>query len=210
MIKYIDINGKRFSYEEVELFHGRKKINRDIAAENLKIFYNIIKSAGFNYGLIFGTLLGAIRENNFIEQDEDTDIFVLKEDKNKFVELLPVFKKSGLETVRYGNNLLSMMRKNEYIDIYFFEEKNYWFKKIRTFDNKYNIKASFLNKPVGYSFLGMNILIPNNPEKVLEKFYGKNWRIPKPEGFAQPNSFKSLFSKIKMQLIRKLRICFKI
>jgi len=50
------------------------------------------------FGLIYGTLLGAIRENNFIEDEEDINIFILNENKEVFL-------------IRYLGNLLFLIQK---------------------------------------------------------------------------------------------------
>lgn len=44
----------------------------------------ICKEHNINYFLGFGTLLGAIRDGGFIPWDDDMDLFMLKEDWNKF------------------------------------------------------------------------------------------------------------------------------
>jgi len=123
MEKYILIDNKKFFYDELELYHGRKRINREIAFENLKIFNNHVKDTNIKYGLIFGTLLGAIRENNFIEHDEDTDIYILSENKSEFIKLLPILKEKGMQLARINDTMLSLIRNNEYIDVYFFKKK---------------------------------------------------------------------------------------
>jgi len=41
-----------------------------------------------------------------------------------------------------------------------------------------------------FNFLDINIPIPSNPQRVLKKLYGKNWRIPIVNKFAEPNTLK--------------------
>lgn len=191
MKKYILIDGERFFYEEKELFHGRKTMDLKIAEENIKIFHSVIHNSGVRYGLMFGTLLGAIRENGFIKHDEDTDIYVLGEDRDSFYRLLPELKAKGLEVVRNPEGYVSLMRKNEYIDIYFFDlRRKLNFKKYRYLRDDVVIKAYHLDKSIERDFLGVNIMVPMDPEKVLVKLYGSNWRIPKRDSFAEPNTTK--------------------
>lgn len=191
MEKYILIDGEKFHYEEKELFHGRKIMNLEIAEENLKIFYSIIHNSGVRYGLMFGTLLGAIRENGFIKHDEDTDIYVLSEDKDAFYRLLPSLKNEGLKVVRNSDSFVSLMKDDEYLDVYFFELiRKLNFKKYRSLNNNYVIRASYLESYNEMIFLGMNIRIPSQPEKVLKTLYGKSWKIPIKDSFAEPRSLR--------------------
>lgn len=206
MKKYILIDGEKFFYEEKELFHGRKTLDLKIAEENIKIFHSLIHDSGVRYGLMFGTLLGAIRENGFIKHDEDTDIYVLSEDKEAFYRLLPSFKNKGLNVVRNSDSFVSLMRNNEYIDIYFFESiRKLNLKRYRSLDNNYVIRASYIESFSDILFLGMNICIPSQPEKVLEILYGKNWKIPIKNSFAQPRSFRDYIIK-KLPFLKNVHI----
>ncbi len=49
------------------------------------------------FGLMFGTLLGAVRENSFIKHDEDVDLFVLEEDKEKLFNCIHDFINIGFQ-----------------------------------------------------------------------------------------------------------------
>ena len=75
--------------------------------------------------MIFGTLLVAVREKNFIIHDEDIDIYIFNEDKDKILELIYEFKKFGFDVARYEKkSLFSIIRNNEYINFYFFKKKS--------------------------------------------------------------------------------------
>lgn len=206
MEKYILIDNKKFFYDELELYHGRKRINREIAFENLKIFNNHVKDTNIKYGLIFGTLLGAIRENNFIEHDEDTDIYILSENKSEFIKLLPILKEKGMQLARINDTMLSLIRNNEYIDVYFFKKKILFpFTTIRILRTDFKLKASYLENSIMFNFLDINIPIPSNPQRVLKKLYGKNWRIPIVNKFAEPNTLKFFIFKC-IPVLKNIRL----
>lgn len=199
--KSILIDNEPFYYEKVELFYGRHKMDLEIAKENLELFTSIIEKNKITYGIFFGTLLGAIREKNFIKHDEDTDIYLLYEEREKFLRLLIVFKQQGLELVRCEGDMLSLMRKNEYIDLYFFEQKfKFGFIKLRVFTNEYEYAAKNLEYPIKQLFLGMKISMPANPEQVVRKIYGKNWRIPISNKPSEPNTIYKRISKMSVVL----------
>ena len=199
--KWILIDNEKFYYQEVKLYHGRQKINFEIARENLEIFYEVMEQSGIRYGLILGTLLGAVREKNFIAHDQDTDIFILYEERERFLKLLYNFKEQGLELVRVDSDMLSLMRKNEYIDVLFFKlKRKFGIKRMRVSCNDYEISAHYLEEPIKMNFLGLDISVPNNPEELLLRTYGKNWKTPIANSPAPSNTFYKRLSHVAIYL----------
>lgn len=174
----IKINNKLYRYEEEELSIDRIPLDRKIAFENLSFLTSLFNKEEMNYFIFYGTLLGIIRENDFIEYDTDTDIVLFYKDKDKFLELIPSMDEYGFKIVRFTENIISIMKENEYIDLYFFQEKrNLLLRKIWYCQGlviKYNILSNFKN----YQFKNINVKIPENYNKALKYLYGKNWKIP--------------------------------
>ena len=135
-----------------------------------------------------------MREKNFIKHDEDIDIYVFFEDKNKILNLVYEFKKHGFEVARYEkNSLFSIIRKNEYIDFYFFKKK---FFGRRCLD--YYIPKIFFKKTEKIKLFDKYFPTLNNFNNYLNFQYGKDWNIPKKNSHAEPNIFwkkimKSMF-----------------
>jgi len=163
-----------YSYEKVEFVLGEKTINREIAKENLLKFRKCLNDANITFGLIYGTLLGAIREKNFIEHDEDTDVFVLNEDRDKILDILFELKKVGLVVGRYEEDMISFINDGEYIDIYFFKD-TFFGKKT---SNGLVIESKYLTELKNIDFLGKQFLVPKQSEELLAKIYGEDWMIP--------------------------------
>ena len=110
-----------YSFSPKILYVGRKKIDKQIAKQNLSDFNSIANKNNLKFGLIYGTLLGAIREHDFIDHDEDIDLFVLSEQRDLLFNMLFELRKCDFEVVRYDRRgLISIMKNNEYIDIYIF------------------------------------------------------------------------------------------
>ena len=52
----------------------------------LKYFDGICKKQCWNYYMVFGTLLGAVRHKGFIPWDADIDVAMMREEYEKFIE----------------------------------------------------------------------------------------------------------------------------
>jgi len=164
-----------YKYRTKSLYPGMKKIDRKIAKENLLLFQKILDANHLNFGLLYGTLLGAVREHDFIEHDEDIDLFILDEDHEKFLDLLFELDANGFRVIRYDQRgLISIMRKNEYIDIYFFSVLS---SGVRCCSGLC-VKEPFLLETTMFDFLGSRFLIPRDYIDYLNFEYGNDWMIP--------------------------------
>ena len=106
------------------VYEGIKVMDKKIAKENLLLFNKLAKKNNLKFELYYGTLLGAIREHDFIAHDEDIDLVILKEHINQFKAMLFELRDNGFEVIRFDRRqgLCSIMRKGEYIDLYFHNE----------------------------------------------------------------------------------------
>ena len=177
----IIINGKPFEYEEEHLTY---ETIRPISLEDGKVLISRTKelfdSIGLNFYLAFGTLLGAVRDKAIIKGDEDIDVFI--ENENLLLTNLPFLSQNGLKVIRIHKGILYSFRLNEksYIDVYILSSLpiyNLW--------SIYCLKLSSFITPKKYfrrfqeiDFLDNKFMCPKDPEKLLEFWYGKNWRIP--------------------------------
>ncbi|MBO1926352.1 hypothetical protein J3998_02075 [Thiomicrorhabdus sp. 6S2-11] len=184
-----------YEYEPTALYYGRKIIDKSIASENLLLLKSVLDKDGVFFGLIYGTLLGAYRDNDFISHDEDADIYILDEDRIKVIDLLFFLREKGFEVARYENDLLSVIRKNDYIDIYIFK-KSFGGRKC----NGDFLPNRFFKKTSKIEFLGCIFNAPGTVEDFLEFAYGKTWKTPIKN---KPAEVKSFSSKIK-SLLRKI------
>lgn len=164
------------TYKTVPLYPGVKKINKDTALENLTILKEILDSHGIVFLLTFGTLLGAVREHDFIEHDEDIDIALKEEQRNQFLSLLPELFNIGFELVRYDRNgLYSLMRNSEYIDFYFYKP----YKNGQRICGGSILLEKFFGNPSELEFQGLKFFTHSNYIDFLKFVYGDSWTIPK-------------------------------
>lgn len=187
------LNGN-ISYKIHPLYLGVKKINKDVARENLLLFKRIVENNGILFGLIGGTLLGAVREHDFIEHDEDIDLFFKEEDKQSFLCLLPRLLREGFSIARYDRRgLLSIIRKGEYIDLYFFSDYG---SGIRICSG-WCIPEHFLLEYTTLCFQDSQFIVPKDYVAYLKFEYGENWLIPIPYTDFNVSLWKAKFFEIK-------------
>lgn len=181
-----------YAFEPINLYHGRKRIDRMTAQENLLILREILTKTNIRWGLIFGTLLGAVREQDFIEHDEDTDIFIFEEHREELINLIHEFKLHDFEVARSEKFLLSIIRKNEYIDFYFFKRS-----LLGRRSGGYFVPRKYFSSNRDIEFFGRRFPTLNKPLDYLEYTYGEDWRIPRKNSHAEarPILWKMIIEK---------------
>tara|TARA_B100001540_G_scaffold293321_1_gene292344 strand:+ start:1222 stop:1854 length:633 start_codon:yes stop_codon:yes gene_type:complete len=184
-----------------EFFDTEKKINKENSRENLLILRNILIKTQIRWGLLFGTLLGAVREGDFIEWDIDTDIFVFDEDKQDLLDTIKELQDHGFKVIRFNDkkSILSIERKNDYIDFYFFK-KSYFGRKCE----KYFIPKKFFINLTEIEFFNKNFPTFSRVKEYLEFQYGKTWNIKIKDAYATGNvfTFKEILKKIFPKLFQ--------
>jgi hypothetical protein len=138
-----------------------------------------------NFGVILypvsGTLLGIIRDGNFIAHDNDIDLAYLSLKNSKklileeFHDICDKLKTDGLLTkIKINGQLHCFWKKREFkYDIWtsFIINEKYYLCPILNGEIDKSIITPFKYN----SFKNINILIPNNSEKLLDSIY-ENWK----------------------------------
>lgn len=147
----------------------------------LQAVKKILDDEGIKFFLFFGTLVGAMREKDFILYDDDVDIGVFAEDINKIKECREKFKKVGYELNGDGPfngiaTFLYLSKENVRLDIcpLFLFEGNRWFMRRHIANNFVGIPYNQKHFKVldTMEFKGMIYNIPNNVEELLEVMWG--------------------------------------
>ena len=178
---------KRLEKQRVMQFH---KVGYTVNS----IVHEALKSTQYRYFALAGTLLGIIREGQFIAYDDDLDYGIMIEDNNTWNEFYHHMKEKGfkLEHFFVEENViteLTFSHSGISIDFYGMQYKEdhllscaYYRKKDQRYEKH---EASTMH--VIYPLLaGIKIItchesefpIPVNSEEFLENNYGTSWKTP--------------------------------
>ena len=194
------------SYDFIErkkrrIKNGLLSMDSNISRKNLLDIKKILDKNEITFWLVYGTLLGAIRDKGFIEWDFDIDIGIYSHQKTKFVNSIPEIISNGFSLIRtaYPDDLATFMRDDEYIDIGIFRKEldNSRIPYYIYQDNREYL-PSFDNL-IDYKFLGDTFSVPENYENLLIRWYGKSWK-KKIRNFPAFSYKTSQFSKIKKEI----------
>lgn len=182
-IEELEINGKKFVFEnEIEdiSYDNIIPITEEEGKEILQKAKILFSQIELDFYLSFGTLLGAIREHNIIPGDEDVDIMIF--DEEKLYKNLPFLYENNFKLCRIKKGIYYSFRINEktYIDVYVIRNLNFSIWKTYCYSlSGYITPKKYLKEFEEIHFLGDKYLCPKNPEKIIEFWYGKDWRTPK-------------------------------
>ncbi len=185
-----------FHYKRKFLYLGIKQIDKKVALENLRDFLNLMNGAGIKVVAGFGSLLGIVRDNDFITWDEDIDLCILKEDENLLEDNLENLRNNGFELIRYERiGLYSFMRNGEYIDIYVLQDIG---SGIRNCGVDFLFEEDFTDT-ISHEFKGLQINIPRNYKRHLHFLYG-DWETPVQYADFSLSNLQRTISKLKIAL----------
>ena len=156
--------------------HGMNKENAKYLLNTLK---KVFEENGIELLLAYGTLLGAIREHDFIGHDSDMDTMIWRKDMQKGLDLAPELAKYDIQLECYVLPwIFTYSYKGITCDIDVINEPISPFNKRYCLLESQYIPRSFFETTEKYEFQGEIHTIPAHPETLLEYHYGKKWRIP--------------------------------
>ncbi len=165
------------------------------ALGNLVTASNVLADLKVRHFLSDGTLLGAVREKNFIEHDSDLDIGVIAEDLQtyeKLGSLIYWMLENGFELRHIFGHLtkhfeITFMRKEIKLDMFFFfkvgdKRRHHAFQNgFRNGESDiitYEYPAEIVENLSPIDFLYNVFPAPRMREEFLKIKYGPEWRTP--------------------------------
>jgi|GEM_PF-136232 len=186
-------------YTQIKAKPQQAKKRKDIKRAGFELIskiHNMFKPVNVFYFVDFGTLLGMIREGDFIKHDLDIDIGVVLNGEVTVDLIRNLMQENGFllkyEFIYNGMNVEdSFLYKGIKVDIDYYinddlTSKCYLFYRKPDLiyeDNEFNVvelNYSKIIKTTTIEVKGIEMEIPQNVEKVLVEKYGSNWKIPDP------------------------------
>ena len=169
--------------EKQVLTHGRinpPAMNRELAREYLLTVREILQKHNIKFCLVFGTLLGAVRDGDFIKGDKDIDLITYEEDAEAKLPAIRDLQGAGFKVIRTNpyDNSFQIMQKLIGIDF-----GSAWRYKERMWRyGRFFEPRDFFSELIEWPFLGTKFLIPKNYIEYLElHYYGERWKTPDPK-----------------------------
>lgn len=164
-------------YESHLLYFGNRVIDKGIMTENLQILSVYLDKIDINWGPAFGTLIGIVRNDDFQPWKPLFDIYILKEDEERFKDVLWLLKDEGFELVRHERRGLYYLRRNfEYIKVFVLHKIS---SDVRHTGGSDFIHEKYIQNTVKWDFKGIQLNVPAEVDEYFAFQYGEDWVTPK-------------------------------
>jgi len=166
---------------------AEKRFSLSIAKENLIDFISVLNKLNIVYWLHHGTLLGCVRDDDFIKYDSDIDIGCLSSQYKVLASAIKELEDIGFELIRVleNNGVVTIIRKKVSIDIDLYDgPENGIYTAVYDHTMLMETDLNLIKR----DFLGFEVNILSNYEKLLSEWYGDDWRTPQKGISGDPNS----------------------
>lgn len=178
-------------YKSHLLYFANKVINGTTMLTNLKILSVYLDKIGINWGPAFGTLIGIVRNDEFQPWKPVFDIYILKEDEERFKDILWLLMDVGFELVRHERRGLYYLRKDgEYFKVFVLHKIS---SDVRHTGGSDFIHEKYLQNTVKWDFKGIQLNVPAEVDEYLAFQYGEDWITPKQTVFYNQNTIARLW-----------------
>ena len=144
--------------------------------ENLQILSLYLDKIGIQWGPAFGTLIGIVRNDYFLPWAPTFDIYILKEDEERFKDVLWLLLDVGFILTRYERRGLYYLERNgEYFKFFVLHKIS---SDVRHTGGSDFILEKYLQNSLKWEFKGIEFNVPEDLDEYLTFQYG-NWVTPK-------------------------------
>lgn len=190
---YIKTSKGNFEYKSNILnfgMGGGKRINPIPMLDNIKVLALYLDKIGINWGPAFGTLIGIVRSDDFQPWKPVFDIYILKEDEERFKDILWLLLEVGFKLVRYERRGRYYIERNgEYIKIFVLTKVC---SDVRHTGSSDFIHEKYIQNTVKWNFKGVELNVPQEVDEYLSFQYG-DWTTPKQTVVYSNNRFVNYY-----------------
>lgn len=174
-------------YKSHLLYFGDVVMDKEIMLENLHVLSIYLDKIDINWGPAFGSLIGVVRNNDFQPWKPVFDIYILKEDEERFKDVLWLLYDVDFELVRHERRgLYYLRRKGQCIKVFVLHKISY---DVRHTGGSDFIHEKYLQNTVKWDFKGIELNVPADVDEYLTFQYGADWTKPKQTVFYSKNLF---------------------
>lgn len=164
-------------YKSHLLYFGNKVINKDVMLDNLRNLSRYLDKIDINWGPAFGTLIGVVRNDDFQPWKPIFDIYILKEDEERFKDVLWLLMEVGFRLMRHERRGLYFIERNgEYIKVFVLHKIS---SDVRHTGGSDFIHEKYLQNTIKWDFKGIQLNVPAEVDEYLAFQYGDDWTTPK-------------------------------
>jgi len=179
---------EKLIYPRVLTAHGYRRVigtnNADQITDGILKVVDIISDLGHQVFINSGTLLGIVRDKNYIPYDDDVDFGLLLHASDpisaahEWIELKDILQAKGL--LRHIGWMGGILKTNN-IGVFSVDLFPAWIEQDIVFVYPHTFGELQRSDLLPLRFSEENKLpIPNCPEKMLFVNYGENWKVPDP------------------------------
>lgn len=177
---------------------GKKVLNPKKMLENLKILSVYLDKTDINWGPAFGSLIGVVRNDDFQPWKPVFDIYILKEDEERFKDVLWLLLDVGFELVRYERRgRYYLVRNGEYIKVFVLTKVC---SDVRHTGSSDFIHEKYIQNTVKWDFKGILLNVPAEVDEYLNFQYG-DWTTPKQTVVYATNTLARFLYRLKVRIL---------
>jgi len=163
-------------YDSHYLYFGSHSVNKNTVLENVRALSVYLDKIDINWGPAFGTLIGIVRNDDLLPWNPVFDIYILKEDEERFKDILWLLKDVGFDLVRHERRgLYYLRRKEEFIKVFVLHKIS---SDVRHTGGSDFLHEKYLQNTVKWNFNGVSLNVPQEVDEYLTLRYGKDWVKP--------------------------------
>lgn len=164
-----------FTYDNHILSFRGKRINKEKMTRCLADFSSYMDRIDVNWGPAFGTLIGIVRNDDYLPWSPNFDIYILKEDEERFKDVLWKLREGGFNLVRYERRGLYYIEKDEeYFKVFVLHKISF---DVRHTGGSDFIHEKYIQNTVKWDFKDIQLNVPQELDEYLTFQYG-NWIVP--------------------------------